>query len=136
MVARASATSALAPTYTNANGVTTQVFYQHDLLADGTPDSYSIIDASPFNTPTKRYSGFLQDQWRIIPTLTLNAGVRYDTESFYGFSPDPAIGEFKAFAMEQPVVAARGRRVGLGGRRHLEAVRFRRPLLLLTSRLT
>ncbi len=90
----------LAPTYTNANGVTTQVFYQHDLLADGTPDSYSIIPASPFNTPTKRYSAFLQDQWRIIPTLTLNAGVRYDTESFYGFSPDPAIGEFKAFAME------------------------------------
>jgi hypothetical protein len=65
-----------APFYTNANGVTTQVFYQHDLLANGTTDSYEIIDASPFNTPTKRYAGFIQDQWRIIPTLTLNAGVR------------------------------------------------------------
>ena len=50
------------------------------------------------STPTKRYSGFIQDQWRIIPTLTLNAGVRYDTENFYGL--DPTTGPFKAFAME------------------------------------
>ena len=86
-----------APTYTNASGETLQVFYQHDLLANGTTDNYEIIDASPFNTPTKRYSGFIQDQWRIIPTLTMNLGVRYDAENFYGFSPDPTIGEFKAF---------------------------------------
>ena len=87
----------LAPQYTNGQGETLQVFYQHDLLADGTSDNYTIIDASPFNTPTKRYSGFIQDQWRIIPTLTMNLGVRYDAENFYGFSPDPAVGEFKAF---------------------------------------
>ncbi len=88
-----------APFYTNSAGQTQQVFYQHDLLANGTANDFSIIDASPFSTPTKRYSGFIQDQWRIIPTLTLNVGVRYDTESFYGFSPDPVIGEFKAFSM-------------------------------------
>ncbi len=88
----------LAPSYTNALGETHQVYYQHDLLADGTTDDYQIIDQSDFNTPTKRYSGFIQDQWRIIPTLTLNAGVRYDTESFYGL--DPTTGPFKAFAME------------------------------------
>ena len=33
---------------------------------------------APFNTPTNRWSVFVQDQWRIIPTLTVNAGVRYD----------------------------------------------------------
>ncbi len=88
----------LAPFYTNANGQTQQVFYQHDLLADGTTDDYHIINASAFNTPTKRYSAYLQDQWRIIPTLTLNAGIRYDTENFYGL--DPTTGPFKAFAME------------------------------------
>ena len=87
----------VAPFYTNADGTTTQVFYQHDLLADGTTDNYQIIDSSSFETPTKRYSGFIQDQWRIIPTLTLNAGVRYDTESFYGL--DPTTGPFKAFDM-------------------------------------
>jgi hypothetical protein len=90
---------ALAPNYTNANGQTQQVFYQHDLLADGTSDNFQIIPASPFNTPTKRYSAYLQDQWRVIPTLTVNAGIRYDSESFYGFSPDPTIGEFKAFSL-------------------------------------
>ncbi len=88
-----------APSYTNASGTTTQVFYQHDLLADGTSSDFQVIPASPFNTPTKRYSAYLQDQWRVIPTLTVNLGVRYDSESFYGFSPDPAVGEFKAFSM-------------------------------------
>ena len=88
-----------APFYTNADGQTQQVFYQHDLLADGTADNFQIIPASPFNTPTKRYSAYVQDQWRIIPTLTINAGVRYDSEKFYGFSPDPSIGEFQAFSL-------------------------------------
>ncbi|MFY9551531.1 MAG: hypothetical protein WAU32_10300, partial [Thermoanaerobaculia bacterium] len=90
---------ALAPFYTNADGHAQQVFYQHDLLADGTAASFNIIPASAFNTPTKRYSAFFQDQWRVIPTLTINAGVRYDTEKFYGFSPDPTIGEFQAFSL-------------------------------------
>ncbi len=89
----------VAPFYTNANGQTEQVFYQHDLLANGTANSYAIIDASPFNVPTKRYSGYIQDQWRIIPTLTLNAGLRYDSENFYGLDPDPTIGQFQAFSL-------------------------------------
>ncbi len=75
------------------------VYFEHNLLADGTQAAFTVIDASPFNTPTKRYSGFFQDQWRIIPTLTMNAGVRYDTETYSGFSPDPAIGEFEAFKL-------------------------------------
>ena len=86
-----------APLYTNANGDTQQVFYQHDLLANGTNASFEIIPASPFNTPTKRYSGFIQDQWRIIPTLTINAGLRYDSESLYGL--DPTTGPFQAFSL-------------------------------------
>jgi outer membrane receptor protein involved in Fe transport len=88
---------AQAPFYTNGNGDTFQVFYQHDLLASGTPASFQEIPSSPFNTPTKRYSFFLQDQWRIIPTLTVNAGVRYDAEDFYGL--DPSFGQFKAFGL-------------------------------------
>ncbi len=35
----------IAPFYTNADGTTGQVFYQHDLLADGTTDNYEIIDS-------------------------------------------------------------------------------------------
>ncbi len=89
-----------APFYTNANGQTQQVFYQHDLLANGTTDNFQIIQASPFDVPTKRYSGYVQDQWRIIPTLTLNVGVRYDSENFYGLDPDPTIGQFSAFKLD------------------------------------
>jgi outer membrane receptor protein involved in Fe transport len=74
------------------------VFFQHDRFVDGTADNFVVLPASPFNTPTKRYSGFIQDQWRIIPTLTLNAGVRYDTEQFFGI--DPTFGEFEAFSLE------------------------------------
>ena len=88
-----------APFYTNASGDTFQVFYQHDVLANGTENDFTVIPSSPFSTPTKRYSGFVQDQWRVIPTLTVNAGLRYDSESFSGFSPDPAIGEFSAFSL-------------------------------------
>ena len=28
------------------------------------------------------YAGYIQDQWRILPTLTMNVGVRYDSETF------------------------------------------------------
>jgi hypothetical protein len=70
-----------APFYTNSAGNTFQVFYQHDLFVDGTPSSFTVLDQAPFETPTKRYSAFFQDQWRIIPTLTVNAGLRWDTEN-------------------------------------------------------
>ncbi len=77
----------LAPFYTNSKGSTYQVFYQHDLLANGTAGSFEVIDASPFSTPTKRWSAYIQDQWRIMPALTVNVGVRYDSEKYYGQCP-------------------------------------------------
>jgi outer membrane receptor protein involved in Fe transport len=76
-----------APFYTNKNGDTYQVFYQHDELANGTAADFNVIPASPFSVPTKRWSAFIQDQWRIIPTLTVNLGVRYDSEKYYGQCP-------------------------------------------------
>jgi outer membrane receptor protein involved in Fe transport len=87
----------LAPVNTNPAGLPVQVFYQHDLLADGTEDNYQIIDASPFSAATKRYSGYIQDQWRVTPSLTVNLGIRYDYESYYG--NDPNTGTFKAFSL-------------------------------------
>jgi hypothetical protein len=77
----------VAPSYTNSKGNTGQVFYQHDLLANGTVNSFTILDQSPFSTPSKRWSAYLQDQWRIMPALTVNLGVRYDSEKFYGQCP-------------------------------------------------
>jgi hypothetical protein len=71
-----------APTYTNSQGETYQVYYQHDYFTANGSDLSPLVTA-PFNTPTKRYSGFIQDQWRITPALTANVGVRYDTETLY-----------------------------------------------------
>jgi outer membrane receptor protein involved in Fe transport len=71
-----------APSYTNAQGTTYQVYYQHDYFTANGTDLTPLVTA-PFDTPTKRYSGFVQDQWRIAPALTANFGVRYDTETLY-----------------------------------------------------
>jgi TonB dependent receptor len=72
----------LAPLYTNAEGNTIPVFYQHDIFTANGTDLTPLAQA-PFDAPTNRWSAFVQDQWRIIPTLTVNAGVRYDAENLY-----------------------------------------------------
>jgi len=69
----------LAPLYTNAQGNTIPVFYQHDVFTASGTDLTPLVQA-PFNVPTDRWSAYLQDQWRVIPTLTVNFGVRYDSE--------------------------------------------------------
>ena len=81
---------AQAPFYTNSAGDTYQVFYQHDLFVEGTPASFTVLDQAPFETPTKRYGLFFQDQWRIIPTLTVNLGIRYDSENIFNSNLESA----------------------------------------------
>ena len=65
--------------YTNSAGNTYPVFYQHDYYTASGQD-LTPLRTSPFSTPTNRWSAFVQDQWRVIPTLTVNAGLRYDSE--------------------------------------------------------
>jgi outer membrane receptor protein involved in Fe transport len=69
-----------APTYTNDQGQTIPVFYQHDYFAANGTDLTPLV-TSPFDTPSKRLGLYLQDNWRIIPSLTVNAGIRYDNEN-------------------------------------------------------
>ncbi len=71
--------SAAAPSYTNPVGDTVNVFYQHAFYTANATDLTPLVSA-PFNTPSKRTGLFVQDQWRIIPTLTVNAGVRWDQD--------------------------------------------------------
>ena len=71
-----------APLWTNFQGYTYPIYYEHDFYS-ANADPASVVRDAPFDTPTNRYSGYVQDQWRIVPTLTLNFGIRYDAESFY-----------------------------------------------------
>src|SRR5262249_2640096 len=71
-----------APSYTNSAGKTLQVYYRHDIFTANATDLTPLVSA-PFETPTKRWGAYVQDQWRIIPTLTVNAGVRWDQEHYF-----------------------------------------------------
>ena len=86
-----------APFYTNPEGTSLQVFYQHESLAVGSWNDYQHVDSGPFSAFTGRHSAFLQGQWAVVPALTVNLGVRYDTESYHG--DDPATGPFAAFSL-------------------------------------
>jgi outer membrane receptor protein involved in Fe transport len=67
------------PTYTNPLGDVRQVFYQHSFYTANATDLTPLVSA-PFDTPSKRTGLFLQNQWRILPTLTVNAGIRWDQD--------------------------------------------------------
>lgn len=51
----------------------------------GTYDCYSSVTqdfgATQFSLQTMDYAGFIQDNWKVMPRLTLELGVRYDYES-------------------------------------------------------
>ena len=86
-----------APLYTNRQGKTLPVFYQHTQVAVWIAPDFVPVASTPFTTPTRRYSAFLQEHWRVVPSLTVNLGVRWDTESYYGL--DPVAGPFRAFSL-------------------------------------
>jgi len=86
-----------APLWLDAKGDMVPVFFQHTFFATGTENDFQIAPASPFDVSTQRYGAFIQDQWRIAPTLTANLGVRWDSEYFNGL--DPVTGPFKAFSL-------------------------------------
>ena len=71
-----------APFYTNSKGQTLQVYYRHDYFTADASNLTPLVTA-PFDTPTKRWGAYAQDQWRIIPTLTVNAGLRWDQEHYF-----------------------------------------------------
>jgi outer membrane receptor protein involved in Fe transport len=83
---------------TNPAGRPVPVYYDHRLLVQGTQDNYRVVPSADSTAIVKRAGAFLQDQWRVSPRVTVNAGLRFDTESYYGF--DPQSGPFKAFSLK------------------------------------
>ncbi len=58
------------------------VFYVHGYFAPNATDPTPITQ-SPFSVPDKGWSVFVQDEWRIAPSLVVNAGLRYDDQKVY-----------------------------------------------------
>lgn len=44
----------------------------------GAPDNYLQFGSAPSNIRSKNTAGYAQDQWQILPNLTLNYGLRYE----------------------------------------------------------
>src|SRR5262249_12672151 len=83
--------------------------YQHDFNVSGTAADFTFLPVAPYSVPSKRWSAFIQDQWRVIPTLTINARVRYGTQQDFGqcppgsscgiVTPAPPRPNFEAFSL-------------------------------------
>ena len=65
--------------FINTRGEHKLVYFEHGFFVDqfGSFDPIGSVVAEP---PSKIYSFFAQDTFRITPRLTLNAGIRYDAE--------------------------------------------------------
>lgn len=64
------------------------------LLTDGTAGSFGFVDPTTCSAwepagsgradpRTESFSAFVQDSWRLLPNLTLNAGLRYEAQRIY-----------------------------------------------------
>jgi len=59
-----------------------QVYYQHRFYTPSGTD-FTVLATSPFEVPNKLWSAFLQDEWKALPNLVVNLGVRYDDQKVY-----------------------------------------------------
>lgn len=70
---------------------TTPVFYQHNFYTPGSASpAGDLLVSSPFNVPSKFFSFFLQDTFKVLPNLTVNAGIRYDDQKVFKGNGDIA----------------------------------------------
>jgi len=65
--------------YVNYRGETRRVYFQHDFYTAAL-GSFTAIRSSTTAPPSQLWSAFIQDTWRITPSLTVNAGFRYDVQ--------------------------------------------------------
>ena len=66
-----------------------QSYYAHNFWAAG-PNDFTPVD-NVVNPNTVNYSAFAQDSWKVLPNLTLNAGLRWDNENLKNFAGESVI---------------------------------------------
>jgi len=66
--------------YTNYQGNVRRVYFEHNYYSD-VLGSFNAVGATTTAPPSQLWSGFLQDTWRITPRLTVNLGLRYDSQT-------------------------------------------------------
>ncbi len=76
--------------YVNFRGenVTGGVFFVHNYLTDSQGNPVTEIFGE---TPIKAYSAYLQDNWRLSPRLTINAGLRWEREQIANWKGEDII---------------------------------------------
>jgi outer membrane receptor protein involved in Fe transport len=72
----------------SVNGQTFQDFRAFGYLTG--PDEVVIQPVAKTSSRALAVGGFLQDSWNVMDKVTLNMGVRYDTQTVYGNSGDEA----------------------------------------------
>ena len=71
---------------------TGQVYYRHRFYVDDLAPGFVRTDSSTWHLAvpqvtqpeTKNTSAYIQDSWRVIPNLTINAGVRWESQQVIG----------------------------------------------------
>jgi hypothetical protein len=59
-----------------------QVYYQHRFYTPSGTDLNPLVQ-SAFEVPNKLFSVYVQDEWKVLSNLVVNAGIRYDDQKVY-----------------------------------------------------
>lgn len=74
----------------NGQQITDPVYYEHDYFTASAANLNPLAQA-PFDVKTPMWSAYLQDSWKVLPNVTVNAGIRYDAENLKGGNGATAI---------------------------------------------
>ncbi len=100
-----------------------QTYYDHFFAVRSVHDLTPVAGVK-FRAKARSFGAYVQDSWRPSPGLTLNLGLRWDSEDLLTYQGAHRI------CSAQRVAAAPRRRVGSLERRKDEDLRLRGPLLL------
>ncbi len=88
----------------SASGTDYQGLQNYAAFLLGLPSTASILRASDYSEYSKTWGFFVQDDWRVTPSLTLNLGLRYEIETALTERNNKSVSGFD-FDYVQPIEA-------------------------------